>query len=102
MNHSGKKVPVFSSEKGTGRGLQPLTDFMNKYNHWSGGDEFTTYVAVPQCVTNYNRSIFLENTEYSVFDFTQFNIVRTPCTLLYSYTTQPDCVAKRGQSIIYR
>lgn len=32
-NFKGKQVPLISTEAGVGRGLQPLTAFMNKFEH---------------------------------------------------------------------
>ena len=45
-----------------------LTNLINIVTTGSGGDEYTTYYAVPQYITNTLKSLFLENTEYAVFD----------------------------------
>ena len=39
-------------------------------SHCLGGTWFTTYTSVPQYITSYQRSLFLESMEYTVFDLT--------------------------------
>lgn len=67
----GQRVPIWVSEQGIGRGQQPLTFLVDLAAH-SGGNPLTTYAAVPQYITSRMRSLFLENTQYTVFD------LRTP------------------------
>jgi alpha-glucosidase len=67
----GQRVPIWVSEQGIGRGQQPLTFLVDLAAH-SGGNPLTTYAAVPQYITSRMRSLFLENTQYAVFD------LRTP------------------------
>lgn len=69
LDMKGKRVPVLVQEQGIGRGLQPLTFLMNLFAG-SGGDAFSTYAPVPFYFTNHCRSMFLKNSEYSVFDLT--------------------------------
>ena len=69
VNMKGLKVPVLTSEQGVGRGLQPVTFVLNEFKHGAGGDWHTTYSPVPHYVSSYNTSLFLTNTQYSVFDF---------------------------------
>jgi alpha-glucosidase len=64
----GQRVPIWSSEQGIGRGEQPLTALVDLAAH-SGGTPFTTYTAAPQYISSRLRSLFLENSEYVVFDF---------------------------------
>jgi len=45
---NGKSIPVLLTEQGIGRGLQPVTGALNHFGG-GGGDETTTYTAVPQC-----------------------------------------------------
>ena len=66
----GRRVPVFSTEQGIGRGLEPITGILNAFGGGSGGNWHTTYSAVPQYVTSHARSVFLENTEVLYFDAT--------------------------------
>lgn len=63
----GKLVPAFVQEQGIGRGLQPITSLVNLVAG-AGGDWSTSYACVPQYVTSKLRSVFLENSEYALFD----------------------------------
>ncbi|HPH95316.1 MAG TPA: alpha-glucosidase [Anaerolineaceae bacterium] len=63
----GQRVPVFISEQGIGRGAQPITAGANLQAS-AGGNAFTTYIAAPYYITSQMRGLFLENTEYMVFD----------------------------------
>ncbi len=63
----GRRVPIFVMEQGVGRGRQPTT-FLVDLVADSGGDWHTSYAPVPHYLTTHNRSLFLENTEFSVFD----------------------------------
>jgi alpha-glucosidase (family GH31 glycosyl hydrolase) len=76
LNMKGKTVPVLSEEGGVGRGHQPITAAVNLGSKGAAGNELTTYYAVPQYITNTNKSLFLENTDYSVFDLSDVNRVR--------------------------
>ncbi len=66
----GRAIPVISQEGGVGRGHWPITPAVNAFSSGSGGSEESTYYAAPHYLTSRNRSMFLENTEVSVFDFT--------------------------------
>lgn len=63
----GQRVPIWVSEQGIGRGAQPLTWLVN-LAAGAGGSPLTTYAAVPQYITSHLRSLFLENSTYTVFD----------------------------------
>jgi len=63
----GKRVPIFISEQGIGRGAQPLT-FLVDLAAKSGGNWSTSYACVPHYLTSRMRSLFLEDYEYSAFD----------------------------------
>ncbi len=67
FDKKGHLLPIWASEQGIGRGSQPLTFLVNLAAH-AGGSPYTTYAAVPQYITSKMRSLFLENSEYSVFD----------------------------------
>ena len=75
LNLKGKAVPILSEEGGVGRGHQPISGLVNTGSPGSAGNELTTYYAVPQYISNHNKSLFLENTDYSVFDLTDANQV---------------------------
>ncbi|KAI9355960.1 family 31 glycoside hydrolase [Zopfochytrium polystomum] len=67
----GKKVPIMSREDGVGRGKQPTTFFANTvFGKDAGGDDVSAYKPVPHITTNRLRSVFLENSDYSLFDLT--------------------------------
>ncbi|MCG8671181.1 MAG: alpha-glucosidase, partial [Pseudomonadales bacterium] len=70
LNLKGKAVPVLSEEGGVGRGRDLISAPVSLVSPGSGGNELTTYYAVPQYITNTNRSLFLENTDYVIFDLT--------------------------------
>lgn len=63
----GRRVPVFISEQGIGRGVQPLTWGAN-LTAGAGGDWYNSYACVPHYLTSERRSLALENYEYAVFD----------------------------------
>lgn len=69
LNLAGSRVPVLSQEPGIGRGVQPLTWVMNK-GFGAGGSWSHSNAPMPWFLTSDLRSMCLENTEYSVFDFT--------------------------------
>ena len=74
-NHKGNRVPVLVQEQGIGRGdidniiieavLGPAI-----------GNDYTTYVAVPQFISSELRGGYLTNGAYSEFDFTQMDRVQ--------------------------
>lgn len=70
FNHKGQRVPIWVSEQGIGRGLQPLTFLVDRVAG-AGGSAYTTYAAVPHYITSRLRSLFVENPEYTVFDLRQ-------------------------------
>ena len=63
----GRRVPIFVSEQGIGRGEQPLTFFVNLFAK-SGGHWHTSYAPVPHYMTSRLRSLYLKNYAYSAFD----------------------------------
>ncbi len=67
FDHKGQRVPIWTSEQGIGRGLQPLTFLVDRVAG-AGGSAYTTYAAVPHYITSRLRSLFVENPEYTVFD----------------------------------
>ena len=71
FNLKGKKVPVIAQEQGHLRGAPPWSFFLNRISPGSAGDWHTTYTSIPQYVTSHNRSLFLENLEYSLFDLSR-------------------------------
>jgi len=68
FNMKGHSVEILSREQGIGRGLQPLTFILNGFEDGTGGDPFTTYTTIPHYITTKNTSLFLESSEYAIFD----------------------------------
>lgn len=66
----GQVVPILVQEQGIGRGDPVVTPFIATVTPGSQGTPLTTYVSVPQYITTDRREVFLENSEYSVFDLT--------------------------------
>lgn len=71
----GRRVPIFVSEQGIGRGRQPLTWLVDLAAD-SGGSWHTTYAPAPYYVSSELRSVFLESSELSYFDLTAEDRVR--------------------------
>lgn len=69
-NMKGRKLPILVQEQGVGRGLQPISIGAEITNGKGvAGSWHSSYGGVPQFLTNKQRSLYLKNTEYSVFDF---------------------------------
>ncbi len=66
----GQKVPILSQEQGVGRGNPAVSPIMDAYSPGTGGTALTTSASVPQYLTTEGKSLFLENTQFSVFDLT--------------------------------
>ena len=75
INMKGHRLPVFLREKGVGRGLEPLTAFMDIFGPFAGGSWHTTYTQVPFYVTSEMRSFLLDSPEYAIFDMTRPDLV---------------------------
>lgn len=72
----GHVVPILSEEGGLGRGRQPITFLANLIAEGIGGTEYTSYASIPHYLTSLNRSLFLESSEYSVFDLAEEDSVK--------------------------
>ena len=75
FNLKGKRIPILISEQGVGRGLEPLTPFLNEFGDGAGGDWHTSYGAKPIYLSSNNRSMLLYNREIIVFDLRQSEFV---------------------------
>ncbi|MGH3144793.1 MAG: hypothetical protein ACRDTR_03230 [Rubrobacter sp.] len=71
----GREVPIFIQEGGIGRGARPIT-WAADWEAGAGGGPYASYASVPHYVTSEERSLFLENYEYSVFDLRDESRVR--------------------------
>ena len=71
FNLRNRVVPILVSEQGVGRGLQPITDYLNtNVAQGAGGDWYTTYAPKPMYLTNLNHSLVFTNSEVMYFDLT--------------------------------
>ena len=61
-NLKGRRVPILSAEQGIGRGAQPISFLLNVFGDRAGGDWSTTYAPKGMYITNFNRSLVVENT----------------------------------------
>lgn len=64
----GRRVPIWVSEQGVGRGDQPITLGADLTNNGAGGDKFTTYAPEPFYMTSQMRALMLTNSGYTAFD----------------------------------
>lgn len=64
-------MPIITREQGIGRGMQPFTYFINNFAHNGAGSWQTTYSAVPHYITSTGRSMFLEDSEFIVYDMSR-------------------------------
>jgi alpha-glucosidase (family GH31 glycosyl hydrolase) len=69
FNLKGKRLPVLSEEQGIGRGQEPISTIMENLEAGTSGHWYSSYAPVPHYITNTAKSLFLENYEYSIFDF---------------------------------
>jgi alpha-glucosidase len=69
FDQKGRLLPILVQEHGVGRGMPIITQLVSlKLGPRSAGSWYTTEVSVPQYITSQQRSLFLETTEYCVFD----------------------------------
>jgi alpha-glucosidase (family GH31 glycosyl hydrolase) len=69
LNLKGRTIPVLSEEGGIGRGHPEVTPLINQFSNGSGGDENSTYFAMPFYMTDSSNGFFLHNTEIAEFEF---------------------------------
>ncbi len=65
----GRRLPILVEEHGDGRGRQPLT-LLADVTHGAGGNWYNTYAPVPHFISSQMQSLYSENSQYQVFDFT--------------------------------
>ncbi len=76
LNLKGQRIPVLAQEGGVGRGHIPISPGVHLASTGSAGSENSTYYAAPHILTSRMRSLFLENTDLSIFDMTDAAAVR--------------------------
>ncbi|WP_273028180.1 alpha-glucosidase [Massilia timonae] len=69
FDQKGKTIPVLVQEHGVGRGLPGFTQLFDLLEGGGGGSEVSTGAPAPHYLSSKLNSLFLENTEYSIFDF---------------------------------
>lgn len=67
----GRRVPIWVSEQGVGRGAEPITTGANLTNGGAGGNAFTSYAPVPFYITSQLRAMLTANGSYTTFDLRQ-------------------------------
>jgi hypothetical protein len=73
FNLKGRRVPIVVSEQGVGRGIQPLTDYLNEnVSPGVGGDWYTTYAPKPIFLTSLNRSMIFNQSEVFIYFYLYF------------------------------
>lgn len=75
FTHKGNLVPVLVNEQGIGRGdiKDPI---INLVLGTRTGDDYSSYVAVPQYISSELRSLYLKNYGYSEFDLRDSSLVQ--------------------------
>src|SRR5579862_704299 len=68
FNQKGNLIPILVQEHGVGRGRPIVTQFVDVFAEGGGRNPYVTEAPAPHFITSRLRSLFLENTEYSVFD----------------------------------
>lgn len=103
LNFKGHNVPVWIQEQGIGRGEQPISLLVNASVKGAAGHNLSSYFSVPQVLSSAGYSVFLENTEFSQFDFrtdTRTQIHNYSSTLRARFTSCTellDCVSTYTQ-----
>lgn len=75
FDFKGKRLPIWVSEQGIGRGAQPITAGANATAR-AGGTWYTTYAPIPHYITSNMQSLMLNNHEYAIFDMTQSDSIQ--------------------------
>lgn len=73
FNQKGNVLPILVQEHGVGRGRPILTQAVDILASGGGGSPYVTEAPAPHFISSRLRSLFLENTEYSVFDMRAAN-----------------------------
>jgi sulfoquinovosidase len=68
FNQKGNVLPILVQEHGVGRGRPILTQLIDAFTSGGGGTPYTTEAPAPHFISSRLRSLFLENTEYSIFN----------------------------------
>ena len=66
-------IPIITREQGIGRGMQPFSYFVNKLADQGAGSWQTTYSAIPHYVTNQLHSMYINDSNFLVYDMTRLD-----------------------------
>ena len=71
----GRTVPIFSTEQGIGRGLQPISRLIDltSPSHVASGNWHTSYTAIPHYISSSLKSVYVNDTRYLTFNFGNTN-----------------------------
>lgn len=100
LNFKGLDVPVWVQPQGIGRGHQPISTLIEKHLPGHTGSDLDSDYTVPYFLSSGHYSLFLDNAEFSRFDFRQrqFTRIHTYGTALRAHLTScarlPDCVTR--------
>lgn len=76
LNFKGLNVPIWVQSQGIGRGNQPVSTLLEKYHPASTGSDLDSDYTVPYFLSSAHYSLFLDNAEFSRFDFRQRQATR--------------------------
>ena len=68
-NFKGHQVPLISVEAGVGRGIQPITAYMNEMKEGQGGTATTSYAPAATFVTNKQRGMIFDQESTGIANF---------------------------------
>jgi alpha-glucosidase (family GH31 glycosyl hydrolase) len=75
-NLKGHEIPVIAQEGGVGRGHAIIGSLINIASPGSGGHQWSSYFPMAHYFTSENRSLFLEDTYVSIFNFKNKNQIK--------------------------
>lgn len=100
LDFKGLEVPVWAQPQGIGRGHQPVATFIGQRLPGSTGSDLDTDYPLPYFLSSAQYSVFLDNPEYSRFDFRQRQLTRihaysnTLRAQITSCERLPDCITR--------
>ena len=88
----GRTVPIFTTEQGIGRGLQPITRLIDltSPSHLASGNWHTTYSAIPHYITSNYKSVYVNDTRYMTFDLGNTNANKVEIMAVTNTSFQKD------------
>lgn len=71
LDFKGSLVPIWIQRQGIGRGEQPISAMIESYVPGVAGNQFSSAQTFPYFLSSQHYTVFLENMEFSRFDFRQ-------------------------------